>query len=235
MIACGVLLGAGALSRRRRAPARVVALYLAAAVAGGIYPGPSRDRSPLRSRTLDINVLMVVAVAGALALGEWLEAATVVFLFAVAQWLEVRTMERARQAIRALIDLSPRDALVRRNGRERARRWWTRSRSATRSSSGRARRLPLDGVVLTGHSDVNEAPLTGESLPVDKGPGDEVFAGTINGRGALEVRVTRLGRDTPSLAHHSSGRRRRRHGARPCRRSSIDSRGSTRRSCSRWR
>ena len=68
--------------------------------------------------------------------------------------------------------------------------------SATRSSCGQATRCPLDGAVVAGHSDVNEAPLTGESLPVDKGPGDEVYAGSINGHGALDIRVTRFVRDT---------------------------------------
>ena len=108
-------------------------------------------------------------------------------------------MERARQAIRALIDLAPRDALVRRNGRD--------ERVAVDAIAPGdeiivrpGEKIPLDGVVLTGHSDVNEAPLTGESRPIDKGPGAEVFAGTINGRGAMEVRVTRLGRDS-RLSH----------------------------------
>src|SRR5688500_15269816 len=86
-------------------------LYIAAAVAGGIFPA-RRALTSLRSGALDINTLMVVAVAGALVLGDWLEAASVVLLFAIAQWLEVRTLDRARQAIRTLIDLSPREALV---------------------------------------------------------------------------------------------------------------------------
>jgi Cd2+/Zn2+-exporting ATPase len=154
-----------------------------------------RALTALRTHTVDINVLMVIAVAGALGLREWLEAASVVFLFAVAQWLEVRTMERARQSIRALIDLSPHEAVVRRPGGEQ------------RVAVGDIRlgetivvrpgdKVPLDGVVVAGRSDVNEAPLTGESLPIDKADGDEVYAGTINGHGALELRVSRLVRDT---------------------------------------
>jgi Cd2+/Zn2+-exporting ATPase len=90
------------------------ALFLLATIAGGIYPA-RRALTALRSRTLDINVLMIIAVAGAVAIGEWFEAASVVFLFSVAQWLEVRTLDRARQAIRALIDLSPHEALVKRH------------------------------------------------------------------------------------------------------------------------
>ncbi len=198
MIACGSLLGAGALSGAAGFPRASLPLYVAGATAGIVYP-IRRAITAARSRTLDINVLMVVAVVGAMALGDWLEATTVVFLFAIAQWLEVRTMERARQAIRALIDLAPRDALVRRNGRDER----VAVDAITPGDEIVVRpgeKIPLDGIVLTGHSDVNEAPLTGESRPIDKSPGAEVFAGTINGRGAMEVRVTRLGRDS-RLSH----------------------------------
>jgi Cd2+/Zn2+-exporting ATPase len=194
MIACAAGIAVGsALSARGQAVAAAVC-FTTAAVAGSIFP-VRRSVVALRSRTLDINTLMTIAVAGALLLHQWLEAATVVFLFAVAQWLEQQTLERARQAIRALIDLSPREAFVVRNG------------VATSLPVDEIRvgdnivvrpgdKVPLDGRVVAGHSDVNEAPLTGESMPVDKGPGDEVFAGTINGHGALDMRVTRLVRDT---------------------------------------
>jgi Zn2+/Cd2+-exporting ATPase len=169
-------------------------LFIAATVAGGIFPA-RRAVTSLRSRSLDINTLMVVAVLGALALGDWLEAASVVLLFAVAQWLEVRTLDRARQAIRTLIDLSPRDALVVSAGRER-RLPIDEIRVGDQILVKPGEKVPLDGVVVAGHSDVNEAPLTGESLPIDKLPGHTLYAGTINGRGALDVRVTRLVRDT---------------------------------------
>ena len=194
LVGCAAAIGAGlALSAAGRAtPA--VACFIAAAVAGGIFPA-RRAATAIRSRTLDINALMVVAAAGALVLGEWLEAASVVFLFAVAQWLELRTMEHARQAIRALIDLSPREALVRSGGVER-RTPVDDIRIGDEIVVRPGDKVPLDGIVASGHGDVNESPLTGESLPVDKAPGDEVFAGTINGHGALDVRVTRLVRDT---------------------------------------
>lgn len=171
-----------------------LAAYVVGICAGAVYP-VRRAWTALRSRTLDINVLMVIAVAGATALGEYLEAASVVFLFAVAQWLEVRTMERARQAIRGLVDLAPREALVRRGGEDV-------SAALAEVQIGDlivvrpGERLPLDGVVEAGASQVNEAPMTGESMPVTKAPGAEVFAGAINGQGALEVRVARRVRDT---------------------------------------
>src|SRR5262245_19151157 len=144
---------------------------------------------------------MLAAVAGAVILGQWSEAATVAFLFSLAQLLEARAMERARGAIRALMDLTPAEALVRRPGAE----GWQRV-SVDRIGISDVvlvrpgEKIPLDGTVAAGESYVNQAPVTGESLPVEKRPGDEVFAGTINGRGALEVHVTRLRGDS-ALAH----------------------------------
>ncbi|HEY7444140.1 MAG TPA: heavy metal translocating P-type ATPase [Vicinamibacterales bacterium] len=171
-----------------------VPAFVTAILAGGIYT-VRRAWSAARVFSLDINVLMLLAVVGAMAIGEWEEGATVIFLFALAQLLEARSMARARHAIRALMDLSPAEALVHRNG--------TDSRVPIELVAvgetvvvRPGEKIPLDGEVVVGQSAVNQAPITGESLPVDKGPGDGVFAGTINGRGALEIRVTRLGRDT---------------------------------------
>ena len=194
MLACGGLLASAAVLAMLGLPRAALPFYLAASAAGIIYP-LRRCLTAARARTLDINVLMVIAVAGALALGDWAEAASVVFLFAVAQWLEVRTMEHARQAIRALIDLAPREALVRRNGREQ-RMPVDAVTPGDEIIIRPGEKVPLDGVLLGGRSDVNEAPLTGESRPIDKVPGDQVYAGTINGHGAIEVRVLRLGRDS---------------------------------------
>jgi Cd2+/Zn2+-exporting ATPase len=154
-----------------------------------------RAWTSLTARRLDMHVLMMVAVVGAVALGEWAEGASVVFLFALAQILEARAMERARGAIRALMDLAPVEALVRRGSGEV-------TVPVDQVQVGEivivrpGEKLPLDGTVRAGESYVNQAPITGESLPVDKGPGDDVFAGAINGRGALEVEVTRLRRDS---------------------------------------
>jgi Cd2+/Zn2+-exporting ATPase len=170
-------------------------LPFALAIALGVVPIARRAITSVRAAILDINVLMLVAVAGAIALGEWGEAASVVFLFAVAQMLESRAMERARGAIAALMDLAPAEAIVRRGGQ-----------LATVAVDDvvigdtvivrPGEKIPLDGRVAAGFSHVNQAPVTGESLPVDKQSGDEVFAGTINGRGALDVEVTRLRRDS---------------------------------------
>jgi Zn2+/Cd2+-exporting ATPase len=168
--------------------------YAVAVVLAGTQTA-RRAWTSLVAARLDIHVLMMVAVAGALALGDWAEAASVVFLFALAQVLESRAMERARGAIRALMDLAPVEALVRRDGAERLVPIDTVSVGdivVVRPGE----KIPLDGRVDVGESHVNQAPITGESLPVHKGPGDEVFGGAINGRGVLDVAVTRLRRDS---------------------------------------
>lgn len=171
-----------------------IAAFVTAAVTGGVFPGRRAIRS-LRTRELDINVLMLVAVAGAMFLGEWAEAGTVVFLFAIAQWLESRSMDRAREAIRSLMDLTPDQARVRHDDREELVPV-EQIAIGTVMLIRPGEKIPLDGEIVLGRSDVNQAPITGESLPADKGPGDEVFAGTINGHGAIEVAVTRRRRDT---------------------------------------
>ena len=161
---------------------------------GGVFTA-QRALLSVGSGILDIYVLMVVAVIGAMALGEWSEAASVVFLFSLAQLLESRAMDRARGAIRALMDLTPAEAIVRRNGGD-VRVAVDDVIAGDTIVVRPGEKVPLDGRVFAGDSYVNQAPVTGESLPVEKGPGDEVFAGTINGRGALDVLVTRLRRDS---------------------------------------
>lgn len=168
--------------------------YLAGVILGGIHTA-RRALVSVRAGALDMNVLMAVAVVGAMAISQWSEAASVVFLFALAQLLEARAMDRARHAIGALMDLAPSQALVRR-GAEALLVAVDDVRVGDVVLVRPGEKIPLDGRVAAGESPVNQAPVTGESLPVDKAPGDEIFAGTINGRGALDVVVTRLGRDS---------------------------------------
>jgi Cd2+/Zn2+-exporting ATPase len=189
------LLAAGLAAGLLGAPPPAPTVLFALSLAAGVPLTGRRAWHAVRLRSLDINVLMLVAVAGAVVLGEWSEAAAVVFLFGVAQALEARTLERARTAVRALMDLTPAEALVRgKTGEVRLPVDQVAPGVVIVVKPGE--KLPLDGVVVSGSSTVNQAPITGESLPVDKEPGDEVFAGTFNGRGALEVRVTRVRRDT---------------------------------------
>jgi Cd2+/Zn2+-exporting ATPase len=192
LVAAGMALEYAGVDRRA-----VIAAYAVAIASGGFY-SVRRALHAARSLALDINVLMLVAVAGAMVLGEWSEGAAVVFLFALAQLLEARAMERARGAIRALMDLTPAEALVRGGGAVAEFRRVPVDEIAIGDVVivKPGEKIPLDGVVVHGESHVNQAPVTGESLPVEKRTGDEVFAGTINGRGALDVSVTRRRADS---------------------------------------
>ena len=154
----------------------------------------------LKTFTLNMNFLMCVAVIGAAAIGEWPEAAMVIFLFAVAELIETLSLERAKNAVRSLMAMTPETATVRQdNG------GWQEQPAADVQVGQTVRvrpgeRVPLDGEVTAGNSSVNQAAITGESIPVEKAVGDAVFAGTVNERGAFEFRVTaNLGSTT--LAH----------------------------------
>jgi Cd2+/Zn2+-exporting ATPase len=219
-------------------------LYGLAIVLGGYYVARSGLAALRTTRSLDMNFLMTVAAVGAIAVGEWEEGALVMFLFSLGNTLESYTMDRARHAIRSLMDLSPPEAtlippmmgqglpgaapeppeqslsralprgrrIVEPSGHEeRAVGDVSDAERASPDAEQRVpvkqlkvgdrilvrpgERIPMDGRVLAGTSWVDQAPITGESLPVDKGPGAEVFAGTINGQGALTVEVTRLAND----------------------------------------
>ena len=144
--------------------------------------------------SFDIDLLMLLAAIGAAVLGEWLEGAFLLFLFSLAHALEHYALGRARGAIKALADLAPLIARVKRG--EQMVEVPVEEVGANDTVVVRpAERIPVDGVVQTGNSAVNQAPITGESVPVDKAPGDEVFAGTVNGEGALFITTTRAAGD----------------------------------------
>ena len=144
----------------------------------------------LKNRNLNINALMSIAVTGAVLIGQWPEAAMVMFLFALAELIEAKSLDRARQAIHGLLALTPEQATVLQpDGR------WLAVLTSQVSIGSQVRvrpgeRISLDGVVSAGQSAVNQAPITGESLPVDKRPGDSLFAGTINQDGELHYQVS---------------------------------------------
>jgi Zn2+/Cd2+-exporting ATPase len=149
----------------------------------------------LRERHFDTDLLMVAAALGAAVLGEWAEGALLLFLFSLGHALEERALDRARSAVRALADLAPKTALVSRNSFEIE----LPVEQVTLEDVVIVRpgvRIPVDGQVISGQSAVNQAPVTGESIPVEKSPGSEVFAGTINGDSVLEVHTTRLAKDS---------------------------------------
>ena len=152
--------------------------------------------SALRRGRLNISALMTVAVTGAFVIGQWPEAAMVMALYAIAELIEARAADRAHRAIEGLMTLAPEEADVQQaNGHWRP----TATSAVAIGATVRLRpgaRVPLDGVVTAGRSTVDEAALTGESLPVDKTPGDPVFAGTMNHAGELRIRVTAAVADT---------------------------------------
>lgn len=148
----------------------------------------------------DMNVLMTVAVIGAVIIGEYLEAASVAFLFALANTLESWSIRRAHRAISALMDLTPPTARILNTDGSEETRPIADVAVHTRIVVKPGELIPLDGAVVSGRSQVNQAPITGESLPVEKQPGDGVFAGTINGGGALEIDTTKAADDT-TVAH----------------------------------
>lgn len=154
-----------------------------AAVAVGVPPVMKKGLIALRRRVLGIDFLMTVAVLGALTIGEWSEGAAVVFLFALAEWLEDRSMDRARAAIAAVMKLAPDVATLASGKNVPAASVVVGTRLLVRPGA----RVPLDGRVVAGASSVDESALTGESVPVAKGAGDAVSAGTVNQGGALEV------------------------------------------------
>jgi Cd2+/Zn2+-exporting ATPase len=167
----------------------VVALALLSIATGGLGT-LKKGWIALRTFTLNINFLMSVAMIGAISIGEWPEAAVVIFLFALAELIETLSLERARNAIRGLMAMAPEIATVRLDNGE-----WTEIAAADVQVGQTVRvkpgeRIPLDGMVTAGASAVNQAPITGESIPVEKAPGDPVFAGTVNERGAFEFEAT---------------------------------------------
>lgn len=171
-----------------------LALYLVAYVSGGWDATRHAVRAGLKGR-FDIDILMVVAALGAAALGEWAEGALLLFLFSLGHALEHYAMDRARGAIRALADLAPKAARVRREGREQEIAV-SELRIGDTVVVRPGERLPADGRVVRGASSVDQAPITGESLPVAKDVDDTVFAGTINGDGSLEIETTKAAEDT---------------------------------------
>lgn len=167
----------------------VIALALGSIVLGG-RETIKKGLISLRTLTLNINFLMTIAITGAVVIGQWPEAAMVTFLFGLAEMIEAFSLERARNAIQSLMEMSPEVALV-----QNAEGTWEEIEASKVSVGQRVRvrpgeRIPLDGTVLLGSSTVNQAPITGESMPVAKQVGDTLFAGTVNEKGSLEFEVS---------------------------------------------
>jgi Cd2+/Zn2+-exporting ATPase len=192
--ASGVLIVAGFASRLAGASPMVQhTLYAAAIIVGALYVIRG-GLVALRGGSVDMNVLMSIAIIGAAAIGQWEEGAAVVFLFSLGNTLESLVMQRTRRAIGALLQLAPAQAVVQRDGEELViapDELVPGDTLVVRPGE----RIVTDGIITAGSSAVDQAPLTGESMPISKKPGDPVYAGTINGLGALLVRVTKTVRD----------------------------------------
>ena len=172
-----------------------MALAVAAIALAGISTY-KKGIAALRRGRFNINALMSVAVTGAFLIGQWPEAAMVMALYAIAELIEGRALDRARNAIKSLLDLTPETAEVRQADGD-----WKEVPAAEVALETVVRvkpgaRVPLDGLITAGNTAINQAPVTGESIPVDKAPGDPVFAGTINDTGMIEMRVTAAANNT---------------------------------------
>lgn len=192
----GLATGIGLILQWTHVPAWIViSTFAIATLVGGSLVLPGAWRA-LRKARLDMYLLMTAAVIGAWILGDYAEGAAVIFLFAFSEWLESLSGERARHAISSLMSLTPPTAMVRHDGDA------LREVPAEAVAIGdlifvqAGQRIPLDGKVTEGRSSVDQAPITGESIPVEKNTGDEVFAGTVNGEGALVIEVTRKNEDS---------------------------------------
>lgn len=182
-------------THEQAAPLTPILMYTGAIVSGAWYVAPKAWFSLLRIRP-DMNLLMLLAVAGALMVGQYLEGATVTFLFALSLALEAWSVARARRAVAALMSLSPDMATVLRpDGSEESVSVKDVPIGATLVVRP-GERFPLDGKVSKGETTVNQAPITGESMPVAKAPGSEVFAGTINDEGAIEFVTSKAASET---------------------------------------
>ncbi len=170
------------------------AILVLATIVGG-YDIAKTAYHEVTNRTLGIKTLVTLAAIGAIVIGEYWEAAAVVFLFSLGSYLEGRTMRKTRTALQELLEMTPDTATVRRDGtlREVPAREVEEGEVVVVKPGGK---IPVDGTVVDGESAVNQAPVTGESAPVHKADGDEVYAGTVNQEGALEIRTTGAGSDT---------------------------------------
>jgi Cd2+/Zn2+-exporting ATPase len=199
-VLAGLLIVIGFLVGRLDAPRLASQGFYGLAILAGGYHIARAGWATLRAtRNLDMNALMTIAAVGALIIGEGAEGAMAMFLFAVGNALEGYTMERARDAIRSLMRLAPDEAT--RLGGEGEGAYQERVQVSALQVGDRilvrpGERLPMDGVVLSGTSTVDQSPITGEATPVEVGPQNEVYAGSVNGNGALVVRVTRPAQDS---------------------------------------
>ncbi len=195
VVVTAIAIGLSLLGERLNAPhALILVINIISYIAGGLF-GTKGALESLRERRIDVDMLMVLAALGAALVDQWHEGAILLFLFSLSNVLQDYAIGRSRQAIRSLMKLYPSEAKVRRNGQIVTVTLDTiRVGDTVLIEPGE--RIPVDGIVREGRSAVDQAPITGESMPVDKSPGDRVFAGTLNGQGVLDIEATQAASDT---------------------------------------
>jgi Cd2+/Zn2+-exporting ATPase len=195
VIIASLLVALGAILHYSNLPGWLFKTAILLGVAVGGWKIGHKGLIAARRLRLDMNFLMSSAVIGAIIIGQWVEAGTVIVLFAIAQLLESYSLDRSRRAIRGLMDLTPQTAIVLREGSEvTVPAEDVRIGDIVLVKPGT--RIPVDGEIVSGHSSINQAAITGESLPVEKTAGEKVYAATINGEGALEIRAEHVAGDT---------------------------------------
>jgi Cd2+/Zn2+-exporting ATPase len=194
LITSGILTTAGVIIDLMGQALASQIIFGVAIVVGAFYPAKMGILA-LRTRTINIRLLMVIGAVGAVALGLWEEAALLVVIYSLGDVLEAYSVDKARGAIKALMKLAPKEALIRRNSSEITLP--TEEIQVGDTIIVRpGERIPLDGIVVAGRSFVDQSAITGESIPLRKESGDEAFAGTINQKGSLEIEVTKKASDT---------------------------------------
>lgn len=194
VISALVLLAAYVMEKMGSHAVLYISLYVSTMILGG-WGNFRKAFQALKRASFNMSVLMSIAIGGAVIIGQYEEGAFVAFLYSISEMLEAWTMEKARRSIRDLIKAAPKTAVIRRNGEEV-------SLPVDNIEVGDlmvirpGEKLAMDGIVINGKSAVNQAAITGESIPAEKIPGDEVYAGTLNTYGVLEVKVTKLAKDS---------------------------------------
>ena len=183
------------ISERLEAPQWLtIVLNVSSYLTGGVF-GVIASLEALRQHKINVDLLMVLAAVGAAIVDQWHEGAILLFLFSLSNVLQAYAIGRSRQAIRSLIKLYPSEAKVRRDGQVEAMKIdQIRVGDVVLIEPGE--RIPVDGQIISGRSAVDQSPITGESMPVEKSPGDKVFAGTLNQQGLLDVEATQAAQDT---------------------------------------
>ena len=172
-----------------------ISLYLLAYIVGGYQKAKEGLETLFKEKQLDVDLLMVVAAIGAASIGYWMDGAILIFIFSLSGALEGYTMERTNKAIQSIMKLRPEEAVILENGVER-RLKVENLKKGNIILVRPGERIAADGIIVNGFSAIDQSSITGESIPVDKVKGEEVFAGTINGQGALEIEVTKPADET---------------------------------------